>query len=183
MNSDADPELRQPRQTSKVNSDVVERLKVAVRRGGGNKAVAAKSQVKLSTLNNYLRAVAGLPAAAASQIAAACNVSIDWLLRGEGPMEYLPVGHTTKDGLVVQGPAMPLVDTETAHSGGFIHNFDPVRLATALKAADDILATGSRPPTYRQRVQSMILIYNHLTNLQADLDKEVPETESHKKNE
>jgi transcriptional regulator with XRE-family HTH domain len=87
MNSDQKLEVRQDGQGSKVNPDLVERLKLAVRLGGGNKVVAAKSGVKLSTLNNYLRSVARIPAQAATKIATACNVRIDWLLNGEGSME------------------------------------------------------------------------------------------------
>jgi DNA-binding transcriptional regulator YdaS (Cro superfamily) len=77
MNSDQKLEVRQDGQGSKVNPDLVERLKLAVRLGGGNKVVAAKSGVKLSTLNNYLRSVARIPAQAATKIATACNVRID----------------------------------------------------------------------------------------------------------
>jgi|GEM_PF-4953608 len=58
------------------------RLKRAVRAAGGNKVVAMKSGVPLSSLNNYLKGRSEPSAFTALYLAAACRVSLTWLLVG-----------------------------------------------------------------------------------------------------
>lgn len=64
------------------DAEIVERLRVAVKMGGGNKAVAEKSGIPLRTLANYLagRSEIRLPLAAA--LCRTCGVSLQWLAYG-----------------------------------------------------------------------------------------------------
>ncbi|WP_395370395.1 helix-turn-helix transcriptional regulator [Komagataeibacter diospyri] len=61
----------------------VERLKEAIRKGGGNLEVARNAGVPLSSLNNY---VSGreMKASTAIRVARACGVSMEWLIAGTG---------------------------------------------------------------------------------------------------
>jgi hypothetical protein len=70
------------------NEEFTARLRGAVWRNGGVRAIAAMSGVPAGSLGNYLmgREMRGSRAAA---IAKACGVSVDWLLTGEG-VERLP---------------------------------------------------------------------------------------------
>ncbi len=65
--------------------DRAERLKEALRHGGGNAAVARRIGMQIGTLNNY---VAGrdMKASALSALADGCGVSIEWLATGRGTM-------------------------------------------------------------------------------------------------
>lgn len=63
-------------------SDRTERLREAVRKGGGNTKVAALSGIPFGTLNNYL-AGREMKAGAMVSIARACGVSLAWLATGE----------------------------------------------------------------------------------------------------
>ncbi|MFT8921696.1 S24 family peptidase [Acetobacter sp.] len=58
-----------------------ERLRAAVRNAGGNQHVANVSGVPLGTLNTYI-AGREMRASTAAKIAAACGVSLDWLISG-----------------------------------------------------------------------------------------------------
>ncbi|MFT8540897.1 LexA family transcriptional regulator [Acetobacter sp.] len=61
----------------------IERLKEAIKRGGGNLEVARNAGVPLSSLNNY---VSGreMKASTAIRVARACGVSMEWLIAGAG---------------------------------------------------------------------------------------------------
>jgi hypothetical protein len=61
---------------------MVGRLREAVRAAGGNKVVAHRSGVPLATVNNYVRGRNGMKIEPLSVLAAACNVSLEWLVSG-----------------------------------------------------------------------------------------------------
>lgn len=63
-----------------------ERLRSAVRDGGGASAVAKRGQIPLGTLNNYL-AGRDMKAEGLVAIARATGVRLEWLATGEGPMK------------------------------------------------------------------------------------------------
>jgi hypothetical protein len=70
------------------NSELTERanrLRAAVRAGGGNQIVSQRSGVPLSTLNNYLGG-RDMKLSAVVALADACRVSLDWLAAGRGAM-------------------------------------------------------------------------------------------------
>jgi phage repressor protein C with HTH and peptisase S24 domain len=64
-----------------IADDRSERLRQAIRTGGGNLKVAAVSGVPLGSLNNYL-AGREMKASTAFRIARACGVSPEWLVTG-----------------------------------------------------------------------------------------------------
>ncbi|MCP1270935.1 XRE family transcriptional regulator [Acetobacter cerevisiae] len=70
-------------------TNVSDRLREAVLAAGGNKAVAEKSGVPLSTLNTYISG-RDMRASAATKLAFACNVSLSWLLLGHDTDEPPP---------------------------------------------------------------------------------------------
>ncbi len=74
-----------------VNRAVAGRLHEAVRAAGGNQAVARRSGVPLATVNNYVRGRNGMKIEPLSALAAACNVSLQWLVSGtEGSANGAP---------------------------------------------------------------------------------------------
>lgn len=78
-------------------SDRAERLREAVRKGGGNTKVAALSGIPFGTLNNYL-AGREMKAGAMIAIAKACGVSLSWLATGEGePQSQSPNAEMIED--------------------------------------------------------------------------------------
>src|ERR1700733_14674772 len=73
------------------NREVAARLHEAVRAAGGNQVVARRSGVPLATVNNYVRGRNGMKIEPLAALAAACNVSLEWLVAGDeaskvGPM-------------------------------------------------------------------------------------------------
>jgi transcriptional regulator with XRE-family HTH domain len=69
--------------TRGTNQAVADRLHEAVRAAGGNQAVALRSGVPLATVNNYVRGRNGMKIESLSALAAACNVSLQWLVSGD----------------------------------------------------------------------------------------------------
>jgi len=63
--------------------EVAARLRQAVRLAGGNRAVAQRAGVPLGTLNNYIGARTGMKMDALARLAAACSVSLEWLVGQE----------------------------------------------------------------------------------------------------
>ncbi|WP_246252472.1 helix-turn-helix domain-containing protein [Ancylobacter pratisalsi] len=63
-----------------AKSELVRRLRLAVRQSGGATAAAAKSGVALGTLNNYLRGVNEPKASVLAKLAGALGYSVDWIL-------------------------------------------------------------------------------------------------------
>ncbi len=62
----------------------LERLRKAVRQAGGNRVVAERSGVPLSSLGAYMQGKREWRIGAAVALAAACGVSLDWLASGNG---------------------------------------------------------------------------------------------------
>lgn len=65
-----------------ANRDIAGRLHQAVRAAGGNQAVARRAGVPLATVNNYVRGRNGMKVEPLLALAAACNVSLEWLVSG-----------------------------------------------------------------------------------------------------
>jgi transcriptional regulator with XRE-family HTH domain len=87
---------------------VAARLHEAVRAAGGNQAVARRSGVPLATVNNYVRGRNGMKIEPLSALAAACNVSLEWLVAGaEVSVAGLPGGDD-----------FPTADTARPHGMG-----------------------------------------------------------------
>jgi hypothetical protein len=99
-----------PYDTDAAPNRVVEerraRLRQALKAAGGNKVVAAKSGVSLSSLNEYV-AGAQPRLMAGAAIAKACDVSLEWLATGEGPMARLDLPAN-----VGQGTLLGTVNTD-----------------------------------------------------------------------
>lgn len=68
-----------------LSPDVRERLRLAVRAGGGNKAVAEAASVPISTLNGTLAGKSEPRASVLAAIAKATGRSLDWLMYGIEP--------------------------------------------------------------------------------------------------
>jgi transcriptional regulator with XRE-family HTH domain len=68
--------------TREIDIAIAERLRLAVKRAGGRKRVSAKAGICLSTVNNYLRQVTGPTSKNAAKLAAACDVTLEWLING-----------------------------------------------------------------------------------------------------
>ena len=64
---------------------VADRLHQAVLAAGGNRVVAERSGVPLGTLNNYVGARTGMKLGALAKLAAACDVSLEWVVSGDRP--------------------------------------------------------------------------------------------------
>jgi len=84
-------------------TDASSRLRLAVGRAGGNKAVAERSGIPLSTLTTYL-AGRDMKAMAAAKLAKTCGVSLDWLLIGADGANSLPQMSQSQ---TIAAPAMP----------------------------------------------------------------------------
>jgi transcriptional regulator with XRE-family HTH domain len=170
-NSDVSVEIRPPGQSSDTNSDLVERLREAVRRGGGNKAVAERAGIKLGSLNNYLRRVTlNVPADAIAKIAHACGVEAKWLLTGEGQMARYEVGDTTEEGQEVVATFMPFEKPPSEQlqkvldkpQGQLFSTIDMQRMATAVSIVNEAFQKkGGRPESMRE-AQILSLIYDSL---------------------
>lgn len=63
--------------------EIAQRLQQAVRAAGRNQVVAARSGVPLGTIANYMRGRHGMKIEPLRAIAAACNVSLGWLVDGD----------------------------------------------------------------------------------------------------
>ncbi len=155
MTDQADNNVRRPTIEGKAMADRLRQALVGKRRSDIIKA----SGVSDGTITRALR---GLPTRyrTLASLADAMHVSIDWLVNGEGPMEYLPVGRATAEGFeVVQGPVMPL---PAQHPALFpIINMD--RLAEALIASETLFSIQGKSPTPYERAQVQVLMYDMMT--------------------
>ena len=62
---------------------MADRLRQAVQAAGGNRPVAERSGVPLGTVNNYVAARTGMKFTTLAKLAAACNISLEWLVSGD----------------------------------------------------------------------------------------------------
>ncbi|MDE2580108.1 MAG: helix-turn-helix transcriptional regulator [Rhodospirillales bacterium] len=151
------------------NSEISERaarLREAVGRAGGNKAVAARSGVPVGTLNNYL-AGRDMKVGAMIALAHATHVNLEWLATGRGPRladDFVPpragqppVGTELPDGTAIAaGPAMPLPPAMPSPA-------DIDRMARALERAGPILeAHQGKLPDRRRFAQLLLLLCNEI---------------------
>jgi transcriptional regulator with XRE-family HTH domain len=86
----------------KRTAAVSARLRMAVRAAGGNRAVAERSGIPLATVNNYVRGRHGMKIEPIAAMAAACGVTLDWLVTGDeaGPSHQPGFGpHSPPSGL------------------------------------------------------------------------------------
>lgn len=139
------------------------RLRDAVRAAGGNKAVAARVPMPVSTLNRYI-AGRDMKASALVSLAQATGVRLEWLATGEGPMRPAEAGGDTGQpsrqqlGTPAAAPREPLFSQINAD-----------RLADAYVAALQALAArGHTNPEPRRVMQVTILLYDELTEAEED---------------
>ena len=87
-----------------------ERLRQALRQGGGNKAVSERSGVPKTTLDGYLRG-GEIKLSNALALAAATGVRLEWLATGAGPMraeQLAAAGQAATGEALSVRPAVPL---------------------------------------------------------------------------
>ncbi len=143
---------------------VVERLRLAIKRAGGNAAVVSKSGVKMSMLSRLL---AGQDAkrGALVAIADACGVSLEWLATGRGEMvpsvtmamrtpDGAPAGHVAVRQRVPEEappvrPALPLFGS-----------LDMDRMASCLESAFKLLQDRGAEVSWRRIVQIAAVLYD-----------------------
>jgi hypothetical protein len=125
--------------------DRADRLRRAVRAAGGNRAVAARSGVPIGTLGYYI-AGRDMKASAMISLAAACNVSLEWLATGREPM----------------APAAAPAEPAQEPARGAFATLDVHRFADALEVAEKAIAARQTNPDWLRRAQIILLIYDEL---------------------
>ena len=145
------------------------RLREAVRSSGGNKAVATRAGMPVSTLNRYI-AGRDMKASAMVALARATGVRLEWLATGKGPMheggaaEDLPPA--TLRATERQGMAEPALPDPSLREGlGIAWQVDPDRLARAYAMASERIGGSSVTPALIMRIA--LVIYDHLTETEA----------------
>lgn len=128
------------------------RLREAVRTAGGNRVVADKAGIALSTLGEYL---AGGEQKLTNTIALAkaCDVSLEWLATGEGPIKP---GETAPSA----PPPPPEPGPRFLKAFG---TFDAETLSECYEAVvAQLRAKGVRNPRGRRIFQATLLLYDEL---------------------
>jgi transcriptional regulator with XRE-family HTH domain len=131
-----------PNDTDQAQNRVVEerraRLRLALKSAGGNSEVARRAGIPLGSLNEY---VAGREPRLvyAAALAKACNVSLEWLATGEGPMVRLDLPASGSD------------------AGGLLRTINTDRLATAMDLIDRRLPAGADT---RDRALAVVALYD-----------------------
>lgn len=114
------------------------------------RAFALRCGLTVTATQSYFRGRTAPGAASMRKIAEALAVSIDWLARGEGPMDYLPVGAKTPAGFVIDaGRPVPLPQ---------FSDIDLPLLAECLAAVDAL----NKKLTPLERVNAMAALYETL---------------------
>lgn len=109
----------------------VSRLKTAVVNAGGNNVVSAKSGIKYGSISLYITGKSAPTIEKVSQLAAACNVSLDWLAYGkEEPAIDLVINDETK---AVITQAQKLAE-QMAKNDALENNYDPKSFGEAFGA-------------------------------------------------
>jgi hypothetical protein len=133
-------------------SERADRLRRAVKGAGGNQAVAIRAGMPVGTLNRYL-AGREMKASAMISLAAACNVSLEWLATGREPVR---ADQPT--------PTRPAPEPQSRSSNLF-GTIDIDRMAQALDKAFQLYAErGSKPPSMRRLAQVLLLVYDDFTD-------------------
>jgi hypothetical protein len=142
------------------NRHVSARLKQAVRRSGGNQAVATRAGIALSTLNAYL---AGRDMKLSFMVALAkvCDVNIAWLATGEGPMS----GPAPSAAMPPENQQISAIserhDFATPPPLTTFGSLDVERIGKAVEAAIALVSRADRPPTAAKLGQLVLLLYDN----------------------
>lgn len=128
-----------------VNVAAVARLRQAVRNAGGNQALAERSGVPLATVNNYVRGRHGMKMDTLAALAAACGVTLEWLVSGDGAPTpgFAPVTPAAPPGLADAPPAPAPVARDAIDVPALAKAIEIVRAVTggsALADAPEVLA-------------------------------------------
>jgi transcriptional regulator with XRE-family HTH domain len=75
--------LHPPAADQEARRAVAGRLRQAVRAAAGNRVVSERSGLPLGTINNYVSARTGMKITTLAKLAAACDVSLEWLITGD----------------------------------------------------------------------------------------------------
>lgn len=160
-NPDTDVRVRGSSPDTEFTAAVRERLRLALREAGGNKAVSQRSGVGSSTID-YALSAGSMRLQTAQQLATATGVRLEWLASGEGPMR--PDEAPT-------APAEAAPPPQPASTAGPLRLFPNVhmdRLAAAYGAARALLAArGIHTPDPLDLVRIMTTIYDELTEVEA----------------
>ncbi len=133
-----------------------ERLREAVRLGGGQTAVSAKSGVKMRTLSSYLSGEFTMKLPAAVDLADACGVNLEWLAAGRGPMR--PTDSPPSSWRQADGPAT------------LFATVDMTRLARCLDAVTNAFGPLAPNISTRRKVQIATLLYDAMMDETSDLN-------------
>lgn len=159
-NADIDVRVQGPNADMETPGSVGERLRLAVRRAGGNRAVSQKSGVPVTTIDGALSA-GSMRLQTAQQLAAATGVRLEWLASGEGPMRP---GDPP--------PAAPTPPQPPPTALFLSMNMD--FLADAYEVALESLSKGGlHKPDPRRLMQVTMLLYEEL--LEATARGEIPD--------
>lgn len=120
------------------------RLRQAVRRAGGNLAVARRAGMHLGTLNKYI-AGRDMKASAMIALAQACGVSLDWLATGAAAPESPPP---------IPKPTPPPL--------GLFNQVNVPKLAGCLEAAQEAFTKHGQTPDTQRLIQAALLLYDML---------------------
>ncbi len=140
--------------------EVSERLRQAVRIGGGVTQVAAKSGVTQRSLSRYLGGYdMKLPAIVA--ISDACGVTVEWLATGRGPMRQGESPRDIQEVPVTAPPARP-------DDRGLFNSIHIDKLAGCIEAAQDEFARRQQTPPMRRVLQVALVLYDALEAEEAE---------------
>jgi len=134
-----------------MDRERAERLKSAVKSAGGNKHIALKSNVPLTTLNAYLRG-GEMKLSNAFAIAEACGVTLEWLTTGRGSL-WAPQtqAQSLKPEAAQTTPGAPV---KLAH----VVNMEV--LTEAIEDATRMAQARQKAPNARQLAQLIVLAYD-----------------------
>ncbi len=96
------------------------------------RSLSVKIGVSDGTVMSYEKGEQEPKLSVLSRLAGACSVSIDWLARGEGQMQYPRLGEQSDDTFIVQGASMDI------YKGGLLQD-DPTSAAPATPSLQDIV--------------------------------------------
>lgn len=134
----------------------LERLREAVRLGGGQTAVSARSGVKMRSLSNYLSGRNDMKGPTIVALADACGVTVEWLAAGRGPMR--PTDSPPSSRRQEDGPAK------------LFATVDMTRLARCLDAVTNAFGPLAPNISTRRKVQIATLLYDGMMDETSDLN-------------
>lgn len=136
---------------NRAADELRERLRQAIDAAGGPRAVAERSGIPYGSIQHY-RQDRELKATALAAIADACNVTVEWLAAGRGPMR--------------PGESPPAPAPEQPPSGPkylpLFGSVDMETMADAIEVATIAFAARNLRPSWRRKAQIYMLIYDIL---------------------